>query len=113
MSGTNNAGGPIDVVQPPYSYQLVPAGSSAIVLKSAQAGAVADYIENLICVVSTPATAQVQITDGAGSAMTVLPNSPGGGIGTYVLKIQIRSASGVWKVTTGAGVAVIATGAFT
>jgi hypothetical protein len=76
-------------------------------------GAAGDWLENLVCVVSTAATAQVQIKDGGGSAITVLPNSPGGGVGTYTIYLQLRSTAGAWKVTTGAGVAVIATGTFT
>ena len=111
MPITNNLGVQMDVVAPPSMYQLVPASSSATALKTST-GSLADYIENLIVVVATAATAQVQLTDGTGSAFTVFPNSPGGGVGTYVLKLQIKSNSGTWKVTTGAGVSVIATGSF-
>ncbi|KVC81395.1 hypothetical protein WI75_08570 [Burkholderia ubonensis] len=82
-----------------------------MVLKTAS-GSIADYIENLVCVVSTAATSQVQLQDGSGAAFTVFPNSPGGGIGTYVIRVAMKSNSGSWKVTTGAGVSVIATGAF-
>lgn len=46
--------------------------------------------------------------DGSGSAITVFPNSPGGGVGTYTVELNITSTGGAWKVTTGAGVAVIA-----
>lgn len=76
-------------------------------------GAVGDYLEQLVCVVSTAATAATSIKDGSGSAIQVLPNSPGGGIGTYVIPIRAVSNSGAWKITTGAGVAVLATGRFT
>lgn len=76
-------------------------------------GAVGDFIARLICVVTTAATAQVQIKDGAGSAITVFPNNPGGGVGTYTIQIEAVSVSGGWKVTTGAGVEVLAVGEFT
>ncbi|MFK0687987.1 hypothetical protein ACFX5Q_07250 [Mesorhizobium sp. IMUNJ 23033] len=76
-------------------------------------GAIGDVLASLVCVVATAATAQVQIKDGAGSAITVLPNSPGGGVGTYTLLLNLRSLAGAWKVTTAAGVSVIATGNFT
>ena len=76
-------------------------------------GAVGDYLGRLVCVVATAATAQVQIKDGSGSAITVLPNSPGGGVGTYVIDLGIKATGAGWKVTTGAGVTVIACGAFT
>lgn len=76
-------------------------------------GATGDYLESLICVVATAATSQVQIKDGAGSAITVLPNAVGAGVGTYILPVGLISLAGAWKVTTAAGVSVIATGRFT
>jgi hypothetical protein len=76
-------------------------------------GAIGDYLGSLTVVVATPATAQVQIKDGANAAITVFPNSPGGGISTYTVPINAKSISGAWQVTTGAGVSVIATGNFT
>lgn len=76
-------------------------------------GTAGDLLLRLVCVVATALTAQVQIKDGSGSAITVLPNSPGGGVGTYVIEIGARSLSGAWQVTTGAGVSVVAVGAFT
>jgi hypothetical protein len=112
MAAVSSSGRPIETVEPPSNYQVVPASSTNVVLKTANGGT-ADYIENLICVVSTAATSQVQIKDGTGSAITVLPNAVAGGIGTYVIRLAAKSNSGSWQVTTGAGVSVIATGAFT
>jgi hypothetical protein len=76
-------------------------------------GATGDYIEGLVCVVATAATSQVQIKDGSGSAITVLPNAVGPGVGTYYVPLGLTSTSGAWKVTTAAGVSVIACGDFT
>jgi len=76
-------------------------------------GATGDYLESLICVVATAATSQVQIKDGAGSAITILPNAVGAGVGTYILPVGLISLAGAWKVTTAAGVSVIGTGRFT
>lgn len=76
-------------------------------------GATGDYLECLVCVVATAATSQVQIKDGAGSAITVLPNAVGAGVGTYTVPIGLISLAGAWKVTTAAGVSVIGTGRFT
>ena len=76
-------------------------------------GAAGDYLESLLCVVATAATSQVQIKDGAGSAITVLPNAVGAGVGTYPIPVGLVSLSGAWKITTAAGVSVIATGNFT
>jgi len=77
-------------------------------------GATGDILERLVCVVATAATAQVQIRDGSGGTdITVFPNSPGGGIGTYVVELGMTSFAGGWYVTTGAGVSVIGVGLFT
>ena len=92
-------------------YETVAAGQTAQVMGGT--GRVGDLLTLLICVVSTAATAQVQIKDGADSAITVFPNSPGAGVGTYVIPLNLVSRVGAWQVTTGAGVAVIATGEFT
>lgn len=99
------------VEQGQYDYETVAASQTDQVL--GVTGAAGDFLHKLICVVTTAATAVVQIKDGGGSAITVFPNSPGGGVGTYVLDFNIVSTAGAWKVTTGAGVAVIGIGRFT
>jgi hypothetical protein len=96
----------------PYRYQYENVAASQTNQVMGGTGAAGDYIYRLVCVVSTALTAQVQIKDGSGTAFTVLPNSPGGGIGTYVLELNMVSASGAWQVTTAAGVAVTAVGVF-
>jgi hypothetical protein len=92
-------------------YEVVTASGNDVALGAT--GATGDYLESLLCVVSTAATSQVQLKDGSGSAFTVLPNNVGGGIGTYPLYLGLTSTGGAWKVTTAAGVSVIATGDFT
>ncbi|HEX5074261.1 MAG TPA: hypothetical protein VFW03_13685 [Gemmatimonadaceae bacterium] len=92
------------------SYETVAASQTDQVLGAT--GAAGDYLDRLICVVTTAATAAVTITDGS-TAIAIFPNSPGGGVGTYVVETRLRSKTGPWKVTTGAGVAVIAAGNFT
>lgn len=92
------------------AYETVAASQSDQALGTT--GAAGDVLEGLLCVVTTAATSQVQIKDGSGSAITVLPDNVGGGIGTYPLPINLRSVSGAWKITTGAGVAVVAIGQF-
>ena len=76
-------------------------------------GAAGDFLDTLTIVVATALTAAVSIKDGGGAAISVFPNSPGGGIGTYVLPVRLKSQAGAWKVTTGAGSTVIASGNFT
>jgi len=91
-------------------YETVAASQTTQALGAV--GAAGDLLSRLICVVTTAATAQVQIKDGADTAITVFPNSPGGGVGTYTIPIGLQSRTGAWQVTTGAGVAVIACGVF-
>ena len=105
MSGVNN----------PYRYyyEHVTVSQTAQVLGTT--GAVGDYLHRLICTVSTAATSIVQIVDGTGTGVlthTILPNAVGGGIGVYNIELNIVSANGAWKVTTGAGVEVMAVGIF-
>lgn len=92
-------------------YETVAASQSDQVLGAT--GAAGDYLSHLVIVVATAATAAVSIKDGSGSAISVFPNSPGGGIGTYTVPLGLTSTSGAWKVTTGAGASVIAVGNFT
>jgi hypothetical protein len=104
-------GGALKVKTGGNEYETVAASQTTQTLGAT--GATGDYLEQLIVVVATAATAQVQIKDGGGSAITVFPNNPGGGIGTYNVAVGLKSAAGAWQVTTGAGVSVIATGDFT
>lgn len=92
-------------------YETVAAGQTDQVLGGA--GAAGDFLDTLVITVATAATAAVSIKDGGGSAISILPNSPGGGVGVYVVPIKAKSRNGAWKVTTGAGSTVVATGSFT
>lgn len=94
----------------PSHYETIAAGQTDQVLGNA--GAAGDFLDTLTLVVSTAATAATSISDGS-TSIAVFPNSPGGGVGTYVLPLKLRSQKGPLKVTTGAGVAAIATGTFT
>jgi hypothetical protein len=99
-----------DMRKTAWAYETVVAGQTDQVL--GPTGAIGDYLEHLIITVATAATAQVQLKDGSGSAYTILPNTPGGGVGVYVVPIKACSSSGAWKVTTGAGSTVLAAGHF-
>lgn len=98
------------VEQGQFDYETVAASQTNQVL--GVTGALGDFLHRLVCVVATAATAQVQIKDGANAAITVFPNSPGGGIGTYTIELNITSTNGAWQITTGAGVSVIGIGRF-
>ena len=99
-----------DLRKTAWTYETVAAGQSDQSLGTT--GATGDYLENLIITVGTAATAAVSIKDGGGSSIPILPNSPGGGIGVYVVPVKACSSAGAWKVTTGAGSTVVATGHF-
>jgi hypothetical protein len=76
-------------------------------------GNVGQILERLVVNVTTSATSQVQIKDGNGSAITVVPsNTP---VGCYSIEIGAvcrNTTTPGWKVTTAAGVSVIAVGRF-
>ena len=97
-----------------YQYEHIAASASAQVLGGT--GAIGDYIHRLVCTVTTALTSTVQIVDGTGAGIlthTVLPAAVGGGIGVYNIELNAVSANGAWKITTGAGVEVMAVGIFT
>jgi len=73
-------------------------------------GAKGDILTNLIITVSATATSTVALLDGATSYSLVAANTP---IGVYMLNFDAQSVSGAWKITTGAGASVFATGQFT
>lgn len=89
-------------------YDAIAASTTRLLMGTSVIG---DYIESLICVVTTVATSQVQIKDGTDAAITVLPNNVAA-VGTYVIPLGLFSRTAGWSVITAAGVAVIATGVF-
>lgn len=101
----------IVTIDPPNRQVVAPSATNTTLAQSGL-GAIGDSISHLVCVVATAATAQVQVKDGSGTAFTVLPNSPGGGIGTYTIPSLGPSLLGAWQISTGAGVTVIARGRF-
>lgn len=102
--------GPLEVTSGDDEYETVAASQTAQTLGAT--GAAGDYLARLILVVATAATAAVSIKDGADTAISIFPNSPGGGVGTYVIEVGLLSRTGAWQVTTGAGVSAIAVGDF-
>lgn len=92
-------------------YETVAAGQTDQILGNV--GVQGDVLTRLIITVGTAATAAVSIKDGSGGAsIPILPNSPGGGVGVYVVEIGALAASAGWRVTTGAGSTVLAVGRF-
>lgn len=97
----------------PYStdYETVAASQTAQVL--GPNGRVGDVLERLIVSVATSATSAVSLLDGDGSGIPVVPaNTP---IGVYVIEVGARAVNATtpgWKITTAAGVSVLAVGRF-
>jgi hypothetical protein len=92
---------------PGRPYETVAASQTDQVLGGA--GAAGDVVDALICTVATAATSAVTLTDGAAAIPILAANTP---IGVYTVELNLSAATGPWKVTTGAGVSVIASGSF-
>lgn len=91
-------------------YETVAASQSDQALGAT--GGAGDFLDSLVITVGTAASAAVSIKDGGGSSIPIIPNSPGGGIGVYCVRIAAKSQRGAWSVTTGAGSTVLAVGEF-
>jgi hypothetical protein len=85
-------------------------GASATEQVLGTTGAIGDYLHRLIITVGTASTSQVTINDGALAHILVRPNTP---IGVYSIEMNTFCEAGPWKITTAAGVEVIAVGNFT
>ena len=99
MSGVNQPFGTF--------YETVAASQTAQVL--GVTGGTGDTLMRLIITVTTSATSQVTLLDGATSYIIVPAVTP---VGVYKIDIEAVSVSGAWKITTGAGVSVMAVGNF-
>jgi len=91
-----------------YPYETVAASQTAQVLGGT--GAVGDYLHRIVVTVTTTGTSTLSVLDGSTTVLTMAANTP---VGVYSLEINAASASGPWKITTGAGVTVLAVGFFT
>jgi len=93
-------------------YEAVAASQADQIL--GPAGHVGDVLEQLVITVATAATGTVSIKDGDGAAIPITAaNTP---IGVYSVRVGARCVNATtpgWKVTTGAGATVLASGRFT
>lgn len=94
-------------------YKTVAASQTALVLGTT--GAVGDVLQRLVIVPASVNAGAVSITDGGGSAITVFAGGTASisSLAPISVSLGLRSASGAWKVTTGASVSAIAIGNFT
>jgi len=91
-----------------YPYETVAASQTAQVLGGT--GAVGDYLHRIVVTVTTTGTSTLSVIDGSTTVLTMAANTP---VGVYSLEINAAAAIGPWKITTGAGVTVMAVGFFT
>jgi hypothetical protein len=94
-------------------YETVAASQSDQVMGSGT-GSADSVLEGLLVVPATTSPGAVSIKDGGGSAITVFAGGTGSVVSLvpFYIPLGIRSASGGWKVTTGADVSVVASGRF-
>ena len=91
-----------------YPYETVAASQTAQVLGGS--GAVGDYLHRIVVSVNTSLTSTVSVLDNSTTVLAIPASTP---VGVYSLEINAASALGPWKITTGAGVTVLAVGFFT
>lgn len=102
------------VEQGRFRYEDVGASATDQIL--GPTGAVGDFLHKLIITVNVALTAAVILRDGNGASIALMPNSPGGGLGVYVVEFNLQCVNAVtpgWKVTTGVGSTVLGIGRFT
>jgi len=100
MSGTQN----------PYAYQYETVAVSQTAQVLGGTGAIGDYVHRLIINVITVASAGVTLIDG--STSIVISTAASAVLGPISLELNMRSATGPWKITTGSGATVVAVGIF-
>ena len=106
---------PVPITGPSRNeYEFVAASQTNQVL-GAGAGAIGDYCEHLLVIPLTTSPGNVQLKDGAGTAMTVFAGGASSVTSLVPFNIYVGAASvaGAWQVTTGANVQVIAAGNYT
>ena len=91
-----------------YPYETVAASQTAQVLGGT--GAEGDYLHRIVVTVTTTGTSSLSVIDGSTTVLTMAANTP---VGVYSLEINAAATTGPWKITTGAGLDVMAVGFFT
>ncbi len=92
-------------------YKSILASQSNIVLGGN--GNRGDYLETIIVIPTTLVAGSVSIQDGSNTAITIYNTGTLVDLKPFHVYVKAFSTNGPWKVTTGANVAVIATGRFT
>lgn len=91
-----------------YAYETVAASQTAQALGGT--GATGDYIERLVVTITTSgANGTVTLLDNSTSVLVIPASTP---IGVYSVTLNMVSASGPWKVTTGSAATAVGVGIF-
>ena len=98
-------------VSQPYAYQYETVAASATAQVLGGTGAVGDYVHRLIISVVSVATSGVTLIDGS-TSIVLLTGAATNVPGVYSIEVNALSATGPWKITTGAGATVVAVGIF-
>lgn len=97
----------------PGNYETVAASQAAQVMGGT--GAVGDFLSSVLIVPATTSPGAVQITDGAGAAITIFAGGANSvsNLAPIFVGLGYTSTSGAWKITTGLNVSAIGGGKFT
>ncbi len=108
--GTNAA----RVVEAAHDYETVAASATDQVMGGT--GAIGDTLTGVLIIPATTAAGAVSIKDGSGSAITIFDGGAVTALSSlipfFVPLGDLRSASGAWKISTGANVRAIGIGYF-
>lgn len=113
-SGRKAVGQSASVCDAAQNYNTVAASQAAQALTGGTGGAIGDYLESLLIVPADTSPGAVTIQDGGGAAITLFAGgaSSVSNLAPIPVPVGAVSINGAWKVTTGAGVSVIALGSF-
>lgn len=92
-------------------YETVAAGQTTQALGAS--GAAGDYLSHVTVTPATTAPGVVTIIDGSTTVIPWLGGTVGADLKPFTIDVRANSATGAWKITTGANVSVVAFGQFT
>ena len=75
-------------------------------------GGIGDVLDTLHVIPATTAAGTIQIKDGSDTAITVFVAGTLTDLRPFSIRLNLKSRTGAWQVTTGANVSVIACGIF-
>jgi hypothetical protein len=96
---------------PVTSYETVAASQAGQVIGTS--GGVGDEIEGVLVVPTTTSPGAITLIDGSTSVVIFAGGASSlSNLVPFGIPLGLRSVSGAWSITTGAGLSVVATGRF-